>query len=229
MTPVELCRVLLVGSVPAAAVPELADGGVREEVRRRLAAAGCELTYAARSDRWAARLAGSLPELDGHDPVVRLGKPELAVLAACWLHLRFLPAERARLAEPGTGPGGPGGPGGPPGERPTGRPGGQPAEQPGGPGGQPAGLVEETWLDPADLAEQFRGRLKLDVTLDRLAAAGFLVSREGQLYAGPLLDTLDEIAAAEQARALLTRHQRMAYIQRRADEISADRDADATR
>jgi hypothetical protein len=90
-----VCRVLLVGSVAAADVPELGDAETREEVRRRLAEAGCELAYTPESERWLARLDGPLPQLDGHDPVLALGRAELAVLAACWLHLRFLPGERA--------------------------------------------------------------------------------------------------------------------------------------
>src|SRR4029450_11055251 len=43
--------------------------------------------------RWLARLDGPVPELDGHDPVLALGTAELAVLATCWLHLRFLPGQ----------------------------------------------------------------------------------------------------------------------------------------
>ncbi len=98
MNTVELCRILLAGSVPAAEVPELTDEEVRGEVRRRLAEAGCELAYAPRSDRWVATLGGALPRLEGHAPVVELGRAELAVIATCWLHLRFLPAERLRQA-----------------------------------------------------------------------------------------------------------------------------------
>ena len=86
---------LLVGSVAAADVPELGEPETRDEVRRRLGEAGCELVYSPASERWLARLEAPVPALEGHDPVLALGTAELAVLAACWLHLRFLPGERA--------------------------------------------------------------------------------------------------------------------------------------
>jgi len=85
--------VLLVGSVAAADVPELGEPETRDEVRRRLGEAGCELVYSPASERWLARLDGPVPELEGHHPVLALGTAELAVLATCWLHLRFLPGE----------------------------------------------------------------------------------------------------------------------------------------
>jgi hypothetical protein len=46
--------------------------------------------------------------------------------------------------------------------------------------------------------------------------------REGRVEAGPLLDTLDEPAAADQARALLARHQRLAHQRRRAAELDGE-------
>ena len=144
---------LLVGSVAAADVPELGEPETRDEVRRRLAEAGCELVYSASSERWLARLDGPMPELEGHDPVLALGTAELAVLATCWLHLRFLPG-----------------------------------------------------------------------VLERLAKAGYLTMREGRVEAGPLLDTLDEPGAAEQARALVARHQRLAHLRRRAAELDGGED-----
>ena len=120
-----------------------------------------------------------MPELEGHDPVLALGTAELAVLATCWLHLRFLPGED------GNGDG-------------------------------------QDWLDPDDLAELLGARLDgtgLPSVLERLARAGYLTLREGQVEAGPLLDTLDEPGAAEQARALVARHQRLAHLRRRAAEL----------
>jgi hypothetical protein len=93
MDATELCRVLLVGSVATADVPELGEPETRDEVRRRLGEAGCELVYSSASERWLARLDGAVPALEGHDPVLALGTAELAVLATCWLHLRFLPGE----------------------------------------------------------------------------------------------------------------------------------------
>jgi hypothetical protein len=175
--------VLLVGSVAAVDVPELGETETRDEVRRRLAEAGCELVYSASSERWLARLDGPVPVLEGHDPVLALGTAELAVLATCWLHLRFLPGEEA-----GTG----------------------------------AGPPDRDWLDPDDLAELLGARLDgtgLPGVLERLAKAGYLTLREGRVEAGPLLDTLDEPGAAEQARALVARHQRLAHLRRRAAEL----------
>ena len=183
---------LLVGSVAAADVPELGEPETRDEVRRRLGEAGCELVYSAASERWLARLDGPVPELEGHHPVLALGTPELAVLATCWLHLRFLPGE-AR-------------------DRPTGGPAGGPD------GDQP----DRDWLDPDDLAELLGARLDgtgLPGVLERLAKAGYLTMREGRVEAGPLLDTLDEPGAADQARALVARHQRLAHLRRRAAEL----------
>ncbi len=173
---------LLVGSVAAADVPELGEPETRDEVRRRLGEAGCELVYSPASERWLARLDGPVPELEGHDPVLALGTAELAVLATCWLHLRFLPGEGA-VQPPSSG---------------------------------------EAWVDPDDLAELLGARLNgtgLPSVLERLARAGYLTLREGRVEAGPLLDTLDEPGAADQARGLVARHQRLAHLRRRAAEL----------
>jgi hypothetical protein len=178
--------VLLVGSVAAADVPELGAPETRDEVRRRLGEAGCELVYSASSERWLARLDGPVPELEGHHPVLALGTPELAVLATCWLHLRFLPGEEA---------------------------------------GSGDGRADLGWLDPDDLAELLGARLDgtgLPGVMERLATAGYLTLREGRVEAGPLLDTLDEPGAADQARALVARHQRLAHLRRRAAELDGN-------
>jgi hypothetical protein len=175
--------VLLVGSVAAADVPELGEPETRDEVRRRLGEAGCELVYSAASERWLARVDGPVPELEGHHPVLALGTAELAVLATCWLHLRFLPGEEAASGR----------------HRP-----------------------DSDWLDPDDLAELLGARLDgtgLPGVLERLATAGYLTLREGRVEAGPLLDTLDEPDAADRARALVARHQRLAHLRRRAAEL----------
>ena len=58
--------------------------------------------------------------------------------------------------------------------------------------------------------------------LERLARAGYLTLREGRVEAGPLLDTLDEPGAADQARALVARHQRLAHLRRRAAELDGE-------
>jgi hypothetical protein len=183
MDATELCRVLLVGSVAAVDVPELGQPETRDEVRRRLGEAGCELVYSSASERWLARLDGAVPALEGHDPVLALGTAELAVLATCWLHLRFLPGE-ARSGDSQPEP-------------------------------------DQDWLDPDDLSELLGARLDggLPGVLERLGRAGYLTLREGRVEAGPLLDTLDEPGAAEQARALLARHQRLTHLRRRAAEL----------
>jgi hypothetical protein len=178
--------VLLVGSVAAVDVPELGEPETRDEVRRRLGEAGCELVYAPGSERWLARLEAPLPALEGHDPVLALGTADLAVLAACWLHLRFLPAEEASSGDQAPG-----------------------------------------WVDPDDLTELLGARLDgtgLPGVLQRLARAGYLTMREGRVEAGPLLDTLDEPGAGDQARALLARHQRLAHLRRRAAELDGGED-----
>ena len=179
---------LLVGPVAAAGVPELGEPETRDEVRRRLGEAGCELVYSPASERWLARLEAPVPALEGHDPVLALGTAELAVLAACWLHLRFLPGERAGAE-------------------------GSSAE------------ADQDWVDPDDLTELLGARLNgsgLPSVLERLGRAGYLTLREGRVEAGPLLDTLDEPAAGDQARALLTRHQRLAHLRRRAAELDGE-------
>ena len=179
---------LLVGSVAAADVPELGEPETRDEVRRRLGEAGCELVYSAASERWLARVDGPVPGLEGHDPVLALGTAELAVLATCWLHLRFLPGEPDTAGDQGPSP---------------------------------------DWLDPDDLAELLGARLDgtgLPGVLERLAKAGYLNLREGRVEAGPQLDTLDEPGAADQARSLVARHQRLAHLRRRAAELDGDQE-----
>jgi hypothetical protein len=187
----ELCRALLAGPLPAADAPELADEATRQEVGRRLGEVGCELAYAAGEERWLVRPGGPLPPLPGHRPLLALDTGALAVLAACWLHLRFLPARQAAPGEPPDPPGG---------------------------------------LDPDDLAELLGARLDGDGlagALERLCRLGYLRREDGRLLAGPLLDSLDEPAAADQASALLGRHQRLAGLRRRAAELAGPGGGDA--
>jgi hypothetical protein len=186
----EVCRVLLAGSVPAAEIPELTDDEIRADVARRLADAGCGLHYAPVSDRWVATLAGPVPDLEEHARVVDLGPADLTVLAACWLHLRFLPSERARS---GAGP-------------------------------SAAGQGDASWLDPDDLGIMLGGRPgggDLPATLERLCQAGYLTLREGQVFAGPLLETFDDQGAHNRAKELLARNQRLTHLRQRAAEIRA--------
>jgi hypothetical protein len=186
--------------VAAVDVPELGEPETRDEVRRRLGEAGCELVYAPGSERWLARLEAPLPALEGHDPVLALGTADLAVLAACWLHLRFLPAEARSTGAPLRG-----------------------SPDPSAGSGDQA----PEWVDPDDLTELLGARLDgtgLPGVLERLARAGYLTMREGRVEAGPLLDTLDEPGAGDQARALLARHQRLAHLRRRAAELDGGDD-----
>ncbi len=194
MNDLEICRLLITGSVEASDLPELADEDMRESVRQRLAGAGCALAYSEATGRWVARLDGPLPEAASHDPVLRLHAAEQAMLAACWLHLRMLPLERTRIAT---------------------------SED-----GQLLANNDETpSITVEDLLAQFHGKLNkgyLEIVLGRLKNAGFVRQHGGRLYAGPLLDTLDEVVAGERARVLIGRHQRLAYLKRRADQIESD-------
>ncbi len=194
MNAVEICRLLITGSVDAADLPELADEDAREEVRQRLGAAGCILAYSEVAGRWVARLDGPLPLVESHDPVLRLHAAEQAMLAGCWLHLRFLPLERARVATAGDGQ-----------------------------------LIADEGEEPSvpveDLLAQFHGKLNksyLEIVLGHLKNTGFVRQHAGRLYAGPLLDTIDEVVAGERARVLLARYQRLSYLKRRAEQIERE-------
>jgi len=135
-------------------------------------------------------LDGELPEVGTHRTSMHLDRSHRALIAACWMHLRWLPAERAR-AEAGNG------------ARPL--------------------TQEEPSLTVDDLALQFKGQLqkshieqKLLPVLKRL---GYLQQREGRLYTGPMLDSLDELKATERAREYMVKFKRIAHLQRRAEEI----------
>ena len=195
MNAVEICRLLVSGSVDAADVPDLGDEDVREDVRQRLAGAGCALEYSVATGRWVARLDGPLPAAESHQAVLSLHAAERAVLAACWLHLRLLPSERGRVATAADDQF-------------------LPSEE------------GELSLAVDDLLAQFHGKLRKTylekIVLGHLKNAGFLRQHGGSLFAGPLLDTIDEVVAGERARVLLARHQRLTYLKRRAAEIERD-------
>jgi hypothetical protein len=57
-----------------------------------------------------------------------------------------------------------------------------------------------------------------------LCQAGYLALREGQLFAGPLLETFDDQEASEQVRELLARNQRLTHLRERAAAINAGDD-----
>ena len=210
MTPIEISGALLVAMLPAEEVPELRDDDVRQEVTVRLSEVGCELIYSHRFDCWTARLAGALPDISLGDSPQALDTKDLAVLAACWLHLRFLPMENSRLLVDDDGLF-------PDEDRPV-----------------------EVPLDQADLIGQIPTLhpRAIDIAIGKLKRARFLIQREGQLLAGPMMDALDEVRATEQARRLLLRHQRLTRARRgesdqtdKSAEIAADpttEDSDAT-
>lgn len=184
MTPEEICRTLLAGVTPAAAVSDLGDDDVYGEVSARLQAAGCELAYSPAFDCWTARFAGPVPDIDAIDSADPLNSADLAVLAACWLHLRFIPAENTRL---------------------------MPAD-----GAEDALFAlppaeERDSIEFDDLAQQFPTLppRNVGISVGKLRRLRYLDQREGRVFAGPLLDSLDDVQAAEQARRLLLRHQRL--------------------
>lgn len=184
MTPIDICGALLAAIIPADSVPELRDDDVRNEVMARLSEVGCELIYSHHHDAWTARLTGPLPDVSLTDSPHALDTKDLAVLAACWLHLRFLPMENSRLpldddglfADDDTSEGIP--------------------------------------LDEAELASNLVAisPTTIGIALGKLKRLRFLDQRNGQLFAGPMLDALDEIRATEQARRLMLRHQRLSRL-----------------
>ena len=186
MTPVEICRVLLSGNIPYDAVPDLRDEDVRREVKERLSQVGCELIYSVSGNCWIARSSGPAPDVDGLDSPGALDAKDLAVLALCWLHLRFLPAENsssqtvlddgALFSDLSTAP--------------------------------------EVPLIRADIRSQLPAlsRQSIGIAVGRLKNARFLVEREEQLFAGPMMDALDEVRATEQARRMLLRHERLRRV-----------------
>lgn len=89
-TPEQAARLLTQGILERKVWPELADEEFANEVERRLTAVGLEL--ASGDGYWVARSHdGQAPE--GFEPLLALDESELAVLAALYLHLRYLPRQ----------------------------------------------------------------------------------------------------------------------------------------
>lgn len=89
-TPEEAAHLLTQGILERSAWPELAVEEFQAEVSERLAAVGLEL--ASGDGHWVARARdGELR--DGFEPIFALDQLELAVLAALYLHLRYLPRQ----------------------------------------------------------------------------------------------------------------------------------------
>lgn len=183
---------LLAGIVPSEHLPELGDDDVLHEVRLRLSQAGCELVYSRHFDSWTASFTRGAFEAAMIDSPSLLDNADLAVLAVCWLHLRFLPAENSRLpVDDGTLFASEG-----------------PQEIP----------LEES--EVADSIPTLHPR-RVGISVGKLKKARFLLQRDGKLSAGPMMDTIDEVKATEQARRLMLRHQRLRRLDRQGEESSA--------
>lgn len=89
-TPEEAARLLTQGVLQRSAWPELALEEFAAEVSDRLAAVGLEL--ASGDGRWVARSRDG-ESREGFEPIFALDQLELAVLAALYLHLRYLPRQ----------------------------------------------------------------------------------------------------------------------------------------
>jgi hypothetical protein len=192
VTQVEICRVLLAGIVSAEHLPELGDDDVRQEVRYRLSQVGCDVIYSRHFDSWTASFTRGAPDAAVIDSPTLLNSTDLAVLAVCWLHLRFLPAENSRL--------------------PVDADGLFASEEP-----------QEIPLEELEVADSMPTLSKktVGISVGKLKKARFLIQRDGKLSAGPMMDTIDEVRATEQARRLMLRHQRLSRLQRQGEESSA--------
>lgn len=91
MTAEEVAGLLVCGTLPADACPELADAEFATEVDQRLAAVG--LVRALGSGRWVARRREPDEAPPGFEPFHRLHQAHLALLAAVYLHLVYLPTQ----------------------------------------------------------------------------------------------------------------------------------------
>lgn len=90
-TPEKIAHLLIQGMLEQSAWPELEDEEVFQEVQERLRGVGLSVVSA--DGFWVAR--GHDGEIEeGFVPIFELNEAELAVLAALYLHLRYLPRER---------------------------------------------------------------------------------------------------------------------------------------
>jgi hypothetical protein len=90
-TPAQTASLLVAGTLERGRWPELDDEDFSAEVRARLAHVGLELVGA--GGRWLARPATVADEEEGFEPAFRLHSVELAMVAALYLHLRYLPQQ----------------------------------------------------------------------------------------------------------------------------------------
>lgn len=193
MTPVEICRELLSGIVADGHLPELRDDDVRTEVETRLESVGCRLRYSQRHNCWITYASGPLSDEAPSDSPESLNTKDRAVLATCWLHLRYLPIENSEDTEWEDGL-------------------------------FPDSVVPlEVPLDIHDIIDQLSSLppQAINISVGKLKRLRYLIQREGLLVAGPMMEILDEISSAEQARRMLLRHERL----RRTTLTNADSEA----
>jgi hypothetical protein len=145
------------------------------------------LIYSVSGNCWIARSSGPAPDVEGLDSSVALDAKDLAVLALCWLHLRFLPAENSS---------------------------GQTVLDDDGALFSDLSTAPEVPLIRTEIRSQLPAlsRQSISIAVGRLKNARFLVEREEQLFAGPMMDALDEVRATEQARRMLLRHERLRRV-----------------
>jgi hypothetical protein len=90
-TPQRAAELLVSGTLSRVDWPELHDEEFAADVRERLSHVGLEFVAAA--GRWLARPAAPPQAEDGYEPTFELHSVHLAMIAALYLHLRFLPRQ----------------------------------------------------------------------------------------------------------------------------------------
>jgi hypothetical protein len=90
-TSAQTASLLVAGTLERSQWPELDDEDFAAEVRERLAHVGLELVGA--GGRWLARPVAVIDDEEGFEPTFRLHTVELAMVAALYLHLRYLPRQ----------------------------------------------------------------------------------------------------------------------------------------
>jgi len=94
-TPAQTAAMLVAGTLDRAQWPELDDEDFAGEVGDRLDMVGLELVGS--SGKWLARPKHApTDDIDGFEPAFALNTVELAVIAALYLHLRYLPRNANR-------------------------------------------------------------------------------------------------------------------------------------
>lgn len=91
-TPAEIASLLVAGTLERSQWPELDEEEFAAQVQERLASVALELIGA--GGRWLARPAvAPAPDVEGFEPTFGLHSVELAMVAALYLHLRYLPRQ----------------------------------------------------------------------------------------------------------------------------------------